>query len=122
MSIDPRLDASPDFELSQALQAAIADFNKAFIHMMLTAARSQDPIAPFLLGMPQETLAAYQSTPSFNLLAAHRFGLPLATARFKDPSVVREIFRTGISQAQIIALLTQEMDVEPLFKNSPQAA
>ncbi len=111
------LESTPDFELSQALQGAITEFNKSFIHLMLTAARSQDPLAPVLLGLSEETLASYQNTPSFSLLSAHRFGLPLAVARFKDPETIREVFRSGFSQAQVIALLTREIDSGPLLKS-----
>ncbi len=116
MTSQPSLDETPDFELSQALQESIAQFNKAFINMMLTAARTKDPLGPLLLGLPPETLAAYESTPSFTLLAAHRFGAPLAIARFTEPVQIREVFKTGFSQAQVISQITKGLDVQPVYK------
>lgn len=110
------LDATPNFETTQALQEAITEFNKAFIHMMLTAARTGDPMAPLLLGLPSEVLVSYQSTPSFSLLAAHRFGIPLAVARFSDPAKVREIFKSGFSQAQLLSELSKNLELKPIYK------
>lgn len=112
-----KLDTTPDFEISQALQESIFDFNKAFIHMMLTAARTKDPLAPILLGLPVEVLQTYETTSSFNLLAAHRFGIPLAIARFSQPAQIKEVFKTGFSQAKMLSDLSKTIEPQPFIKS-----
>lgn len=106
----------PTVEATLAVQKLIENFNAVYVDLLLTAARFKDPAIPALMGISMQTLEEYSKISKFDLISAAKLGIPLAVARFTDPSVVQELFKTGCSQSKVLAELSKSLPMEPITK------
>ena len=101
----------PSIEPTIAVQAAITEFNSSLIKLILTAARTKDPVAALLLGIDQATLDEYVAVNSYDLIQASKIGAPLARPIFSDPASVRAAFKNGCSSALVLQHLSRGLPV-----------
>jgi len=105
-------------EIGMAVQNAFAKLNEAFLDCVFLMSRNlkTDEIAPSLMGMETATVEEYARIERRHLMSAARIGAPLVTARFNDPSTLRQVFSTGFIDERVIAALTKTMPLVPLAK------
>ena len=101
-----------------ALQEEIASVNKAFIDLLMTAARLGDaePLAPAILGIPREILDELAMPGKASVLKAKFFGLPLVELRIKDPRKLKSIIESGFGSADAVSEITKAMPLELIAK------
>ena len=108
----------PTPEVTIAMQQAIAEANASIIRLILTAARTKDPIGAFLLGVDQATLDEYEKVNSYDLISASKIGAPIFRLMLSDAASVRSAFTTGCSSATVLQQLTRNMPTLKAFTNS----
>lgn len=97
-----------------ALQADIAELNKAVIRVLKTAARmgGSEPLAPMLLGTSRDMIDLFFNPTTGERLLAQSLGFPLVQLRIHDVGVMRQVIADGVVSSASVQSLTKTFPLE----------
>ncbi|AOY97478.1 hypothetical protein BKK79_36640 (plasmid) [Cupriavidus sp. USMAA2-4] len=89
--------ASLDLEASQVLLDYVSKVNRALLDLLRTAAASNIPCVPELIGVPPEVLSQFSKASIQQVISLSQVGFPLWEFRFRDPRVVQSLIDGEVS-------------------------